>query len=99
MTRPSAAGARTTSEAWHLGDWLGWLVKAEVLRPMPGGGCLRDPPQAVLRRTSCHRPLHVPHAGLHRVVQQRPDEIATICAGRVRTHAESVDRIARLAAA
>ena len=37
--------------------------------------------------------------GLHRVVQQRPDEIATICAGRVRTHAESVDRIARLAAA
>jgi len=37
--------------------------------------------------------------GLHRVVQQRPDEIATICAGRMRTHAESVDRIARLAAA
>jgi acyl-CoA synthetase (AMP-forming)/AMP-acid ligase II len=37
--------------------------------------------------------------GLHRVVQQRPDRIATICAGRTRTHAESVDRIARLAAA
>ncbi|MGY1703578.1 long-chain-fatty-acid--CoA ligase [Geodermatophilus sp. SYSU D00697] len=37
--------------------------------------------------------------GLHRHVQQRPDEIATVCAGRVRTHAESVDRIARLAAA
>ena len=37
--------------------------------------------------------------GLHRHVQQRPDEIATVCAGRTRTHAESVDRIARLAAA
>ncbi|MGY1714231.1 long-chain-fatty-acid--CoA ligase [Geodermatophilus sp. SYSU D01106] len=37
--------------------------------------------------------------GLHRHVQQRPDEVATVCAGRVRTHAESVDRIARLAAA
>lgn len=37
--------------------------------------------------------------GLHRVVQQRPDEIGTICAGRVRTFAESADRIARLAAA
>ena len=37
--------------------------------------------------------------GLHRVVQQRPDEVATICDGRVRIHAESVDRIARLAAA
>ena len=36
--------------------------------------------------------------GLHRHVQQRPDEIATVCAGRTRTHAESVDRIARLAA-
>ena len=33
--------------------------------------------------------------GLHRHVQQRPDEIATVCAGRTRTHAESVDRIAR----
>ncbi|ATY12056.1 fatty-acid--CoA ligase [Amycolatopsis sp. AA4] len=37
--------------------------------------------------------------GLHRVVQQRPGEIGTVCAGRVRTHAESADRIARLAAA
>ena len=36
--------------------------------------------------------------GLHRAVQQHPDGIATICAGRTRTHAESVDRIARLAA-
>jgi acyl-CoA synthetase (AMP-forming)/AMP-acid ligase II len=36
--------------------------------------------------------------GLHRHVQQRPDEIATVCAGRTRTHAESVGRIARLAA-
>jgi acyl-CoA synthetase (AMP-forming)/AMP-acid ligase II len=37
--------------------------------------------------------------GLHRHVQQRPDQIATVCAGRTRTHAESVGRIARLAAA
>src|SRR3954452_4998797 len=37
--------------------------------------------------------------GLHRAVQQHPTAIATICAGRTRTHAESVDRIARLAAA
>ena len=37
--------------------------------------------------------------GLHRSVQQRPHETATVCAGRTRTHAESVDRIARLAAA
>ncbi|SFP89698.1 Acyl-CoA synthetase (AMP-forming)/AMP-acid ligase II [Geodermatophilus dictyosporus] len=37
--------------------------------------------------------------GLHRHVQQRPHDIATVCAGRTRTHAESVDRIARLAAA
>ena len=37
--------------------------------------------------------------GLHRHVQQRPDETATVCAGRTRTHADSVDRIARLAAA
>ena len=36
--------------------------------------------------------------GLHRAVQQHPDGIATVCAGRTRTHAESVDRIARLAA-
>ncbi|SDC78556.1 Acyl-CoA synthetase (AMP-forming)/AMP-acid ligase II [Geodermatophilus telluris] len=37
--------------------------------------------------------------GLHRHVQQRPHDPATVCAGRTRTHAESVDRIARLAAA
>lgn len=36
--------------------------------------------------------------GIHRAVQQRPDAVATVCAGRVRTHAESADRIARLAA-
>ena len=36
--------------------------------------------------------------GLHRAVQQRPDEIATVCAGRTRTCAETVDRISRLAA-
>jgi limonene-1,2-epoxide hydrolase len=24
------------SEAWHIGDWLGWLTKAGVLPPMPG---------------------------------------------------------------
>ena len=36
--------------------------------------------------------------GLHRSVQQHPDGIATVYAGRMRTHAESVDRIARLAA-
>ncbi|MGY1698016.1 MULTISPECIES: ester cyclase [unclassified Geodermatophilus] len=24
------------SEAWHLGDWLGWLTRAGVLPPMPG---------------------------------------------------------------
>jgi len=28
--------------------------------------------------------------GLHRHVQQRPDEVATVCAGRTRTHAESL---------
>lgn len=37
--------------------------------------------------------------GLHRAVQRHPDAIATVCAGRVHTHAESVRRIARLAAA
>ncbi len=37
--------------------------------------------------------------GLHRHVQHHPDEIATVCAGRTRTHTESVDRIARLAGA
>src|SRR4051794_35678287 len=35
--------------------------------------------------------------GLHRAVQQKPDAVATLCAGRTRTHRESVDRIARLA--
>ena len=24
------------SEAWHIGDWLGWLTKAGVLPPLPG---------------------------------------------------------------
>ena len=24
------------SEAWHLGDWLGWLTAAGVLPPLPG---------------------------------------------------------------
>ncbi|RFU21192.1 acyl-CoA synthetase [Geodermatophilus marinus] len=37
--------------------------------------------------------------GLHRAVQQRPDAPATIDGSRTRTHAESVDRIARLAGA
>lgn len=37
--------------------------------------------------------------GLHRAVQQKPDGVATVCAGRTRTHRESVDRIARLAGA
>jgi acyl-CoA synthetase (AMP-forming)/AMP-acid ligase II len=37
--------------------------------------------------------------GLHRAVQQKPDGVATICAGRTRTYRESVDRIARLAGA
>jgi acyl-CoA synthetase (AMP-forming)/AMP-acid ligase II len=37
--------------------------------------------------------------GLHRAVQQKPDAIATVCAGRIRTHRESVNRIARLAGA
>ena len=36
--------------------------------------------------------------GLHRAVQQDPNGIATVCAGRTRTHAQSVDRISRLAA-
>ncbi|WP_448638639.1 ester cyclase [Geodermatophilus sp. URMC 63] len=26
------------SEAWHLGDWLGWLVQTGVLPPPPGMG-------------------------------------------------------------
>jgi len=37
--------------------------------------------------------------GLHRAAQQEPDAVATVCAGRTRTNTESVDRIARLAAA
>ena len=37
--------------------------------------------------------------GLHRALQQHPDAAATVCAGRTRTHRESLDRIARLAAA
>ena len=43
--RTSADGAHVlhwtadkVSEAWHLGDWLGWLTKAGVLPPMPGAG-------------------------------------------------------------
>ncbi|MFI9508212.1 long-chain-fatty-acid--CoA ligase [Nocardia sp. NPDC052566] len=36
---------------------------------------------------------------LHRAVQQRPGDIATICGDRVRTVAESADRIARFAGA
>src|SRR3954447_22899858 len=36
--------------------------------------------------------------GLHRALQQDPDGIAAIFGRRTRTHAESVDRIARLAA-
>ena len=41
--RTSAEGAHVfhwsgdkVSEAWHIGDWLGWLTKAGVLPPMPG---------------------------------------------------------------
>ncbi|MCW2635019.1 MAG: AMP-dependent synthetase and ligase [Blastococcus sp.] len=36
--------------------------------------------------------------GLHRAAQQHPGAVATVCKDRTRTHAESVDRIARLAA-
>ena len=43
--RTSAEGAHVfhwsgdrVSEAWHLGDWLGWLTRAGVLPPMPGSG-------------------------------------------------------------
>ncbi|MGY1810012.1 long-chain fatty acid--CoA ligase [Blastococcus sp. SYSU D00669] len=36
--------------------------------------------------------------GLHRSVQQQPDAVCTVYSGRTRTYAESVDRIARLAA-
>lgn len=35
--------------------------------------------------------------GLHRAAQQKPDAIATICKGRVRTYAELHERVARLA--
>ncbi|MCW2698907.1 MAG: AMP-dependent synthetase and ligase [Blastococcus sp.] len=35
--------------------------------------------------------------GLHRAAQQHPDDVATICKDRARTHVESVERIARLA--
>jgi acyl-CoA synthetase (AMP-forming)/AMP-acid ligase II len=35
--------------------------------------------------------------GLHRAVQQHPDAVATVFGGRTRTHAESMDRIGRLA--
>ncbi|MBM7804893.1 ketosteroid isomerase-like protein [Geodermatophilus bullaregiensis] len=41
--RTSAEGAHVlhwsgdrVSEAWHLGDWLGWLTKAGVLPPIAG---------------------------------------------------------------
>ena len=34
---------------------------------------------------------------LHRNAQQKPDEVATICVDRTRTHAETYDRVARLA--
>jgi acyl-CoA synthetase (AMP-forming)/AMP-acid ligase II len=37
--------------------------------------------------------------GLHRSLQRTPDAVATVCGDRVRTHRESVDRIARLAGA
>jgi acyl-CoA synthetase (AMP-forming)/AMP-acid ligase II len=36
---------------------------------------------------------------VHRLRQQRPDDVLTVCAGRTRTVTESVDRIARLAGA
>ena len=43
--RTSAEGAHVlhwngdkVSEAWHLGDWLGWLTKSGVLPPMPWTG-------------------------------------------------------------
>ena len=35
--------------------------------------------------------------GLHRAVQQKPDAIATVCQGRIKTHREVHDRVARLA--
>jgi acyl-CoA synthetase (AMP-forming)/AMP-acid ligase II len=36
--------------------------------------------------------------GLHRAVQQHPNAVATVCTRRVRTHAEFLERVARLAA-
>ncbi|MFD6057674.1 long-chain-fatty-acid--CoA ligase [Rhodococcus wratislaviensis] len=36
---------------------------------------------------------------LHRSLQQRPHEVATICDGRIVTHAETFDRVGRLAGA
>jgi acyl-CoA synthetase (AMP-forming)/AMP-acid ligase II len=42
--------------------------------------------------------VHVTQA-LHRLLQQEPDRPLTICNGRVRTVAESADRVARLAGA
>ncbi len=35
--------------------------------------------------------------GLHRAVQQKPDSIATVCQGRIKTYREVHDRVARLA--
>jgi acyl-CoA synthetase (AMP-forming)/AMP-acid ligase II len=37
--------------------------------------------------------------GLHRAVQQQPDQVMTICGERRRTFAEVADRVARLAGA
>lgn len=37
--------------------------------------------------------------GLHRAVQQKPDAVATVCNGRIRTFRELHDRVARLAGA
>ena len=37
--------------------------------------------------------------GVHRVRQQRPHAVATVCRGRRRTYAELADRVARLAGA
>ncbi|GAA3551672.1 hypothetical protein GCM10022222_39050 [Amycolatopsis ultiminotia] len=37
--------------------------------------------------------------GLHRAVQQRPDQVMSICGGRRRTHREVADRVSRLAGA
>jgi len=44
-TRTPAEGAHVlhwsgdrVAEAWHVGDWLGWLTRAGVLPPLPGAG-------------------------------------------------------------